>query len=266
MPKAKEAVRVAGIALKWIRQARELNMRRIEPMIRQAAGMDARIVVTTECFLDGYAIRDKTLDAETYHALGEPIPGGKYYQRLADLARELKIHLAVGIHEVDGDKHYNTAALIGPDGRLIGKYHKQRLGHETNYNTPGSDHPVFETPCGRVGMMICADRGRIELVRGFFDNGADFVLCLSGGGFGPEKNDPALQARSRENQAYIVFVHPCEFLVTAPDGSECENVLLGNPPEKGAALVISEQEIGGDRDTNGVFCFDLPLSEPRKQG
>ena len=124
MAEAKKTVRVAGIVLKWIRQARELNMRRIEPMIREAAAKGAEIVVTTECFLDGYAITDKTLDAETYHALGEPIPGGEYYEQLAALAGELNIHLAAGIHEVDGDIHYNTAVLTGPDGELIGKYYK----------------------------------------------------------------------------------------------------------------------------------------------
>ena len=265
MAEGQKTVRIAGIVLKWIREARALNMRRIEPLIREAAAKGAEIVVTTESFLDGYAITDKALDAETYHALGEPIPGGEYYEQLAALARELNIHLAAGIHELDGDIHYNTAVLIGPDGELIGKYHKQRLGHETNYNTPGSESRVFDTPFGRVGMMICKDRGGEELVRGFFDNGADFVLCLSGGMFGPEKNDPVLQARSRENQAYVVFVHPCEFLVTAPDGSNCENVLLGDPLERGAASVISEEEADGDRDSNGVFCFDLPLNQPSRK-
>ena len=261
MAGAQKTVRIAGIALKWIRQARDLNMRRIVPMIRKAAESGAEIVVTTECFLDGYAIADKTLDPETYHALGEPIPGGEYYEQLAALAGELKIHLAAGIHEVDGDTHYNAAVLIGPDGSLIGKYHKQRLGHETNFNTAGSESPAFQTPYGGVGMMICADRGGVDMVRAFFDNGADFVLCLSGGAFGPEKNDPALQARSKDNQAYIVFVHPCEFLVTAPDGSECENVLLGNPADRAAALHITADEVGGDRDRNQICSFDLPLGK-----
>jgi hypothetical protein len=47
------SVRVAGIILKWVRGDKEANWRRLEPMVREAAKSGARIVVTTECFLDG---------------------------------------------------------------------------------------------------------------------------------------------------------------------------------------------------------------------
>src|SRR4051794_26255685 len=73
-----ETVRVAGIVLKWIRADKEANYRRVEPLIRQAAAQGARIVCTTECFLDGYAIADKTIPSERYRALGEPIPDGMF--------------------------------------------------------------------------------------------------------------------------------------------------------------------------------------------
>ena len=72
------SVRVAGIVLKWIRTDKEANYRRVEPMIREAATNGAMIVCTTECFLDGYAIADKSIPLEEYRALGEPIPDGKY--------------------------------------------------------------------------------------------------------------------------------------------------------------------------------------------
>ncbi len=220
-------VRMAGIVLKWIRGDKEANLRRIEPMIRQAAAQKAQIVVTTECFLDGYAIADKTMPLEVYRSLGEPIPQGKYYRRLAALAADLKIHLVAGLHEVEDQVHYNTAVLIGPDGKLLGKYRKQELGHELDRNKPGTESSVFSTAYGRVGIMICADRTKPAIVRQFRDRGADFLLCPSGGMFGPKTNDPIVQARSRENQRHIVFVHPAEFLVTGPDGSVVERTILG---------------------------------------
>ena len=64
-PPPSGTVRVAGIVLKWIRGDKEANWRRAEPMIREAAANGARIVVTTECFLDGYAIADKSIPIET---------------------------------------------------------------------------------------------------------------------------------------------------------------------------------------------------------
>src|SRR5205809_1540999 len=90
-PDPPQTVRVAGIVLKWIRADKESNYRRVEPMIREAATNGAKIVCTTECFLDGYAIADKSIPLEQYRALGEPIPAGKYFQRLTALAKELKI-------------------------------------------------------------------------------------------------------------------------------------------------------------------------------
>src|SRR5262245_26608957 len=151
-------VKVAGIVLKWIRADKEANYRRVEPMIREAAARQAKLVCTTECFLDGYAIADKSIPLEQYRALGEPIPDGAYVQRLSALTRELKIHLVAGLLEADGEARYNTSVLLGPDGRLMGKYRKQKLGHELPRNTPGQSSPVFATPYGRVGIMICADR------------------------------------------------------------------------------------------------------------
>src|SRR5262249_35163651 len=115
-------VRIAGIVLKWVRADKEANYRRIEPMIREAAARGAKIVCTTECFLDGYAIADKNLPLADYLALGEPIPSGAYYKRLAALAGELKVHLVAGMVEADGKSRYNTAVFLGPDGKLLGKY------------------------------------------------------------------------------------------------------------------------------------------------
>jgi hypothetical protein len=73
--------------------------------------------------------------------------------------------------------------------------------------------------------------------------------------FGPRSNDPIVQARSRENQIYIVFTHPAQFLVTSPDGSMPANTLLGDQ------LLIQPDEVGTAKDSNRVFYFDLSASE-----
>jgi len=59
------------------------------------------------------------------------------------------------------DKHlvYNAAVLLGPDGKLIGKYRKVCLPHgEVEKGVaPGSDYPVFDTKFGKLGLMVCYD-------------------------------------------------------------------------------------------------------------
>ena len=73
------SIRVAGIVLKWITADKGRNYSRAEPLIREAAARGAEIVITTECFLDGYAIHDKSIPLEAYRALGEPVPDGPYF-------------------------------------------------------------------------------------------------------------------------------------------------------------------------------------------
>ncbi len=253
---ARGTVRVAGVVLKWIRGDKAANYRRAEPMIRKAAAEGANIVCTTECFLDGYAIADKSIPLDTYRALGEVIPDGPYFQKLSRLAAELHVYLIVGLLEADGDERFNTAAMIGPDGKLIGRYHKQRLGHESVRNTAGKVSSVFETEFGKSGVMICADRRYPDVVSGFCQRGADFLICPSGGMFGPQRNDPILQARSRENRRHLVFVHPAEFLVTGPDGSIVRRTILGD------RLFLAPEEVDTEADSKRVFYFDLPLPKP----
>jgi predicted amidohydrolase len=246
-------VRVAGVVLKWLRTDKEANYSRAERLIEIAARGGAQLVCTTECFLDGYAIKDKTIPLDDYRALGEPIPTGKYYQRLAALADRLNIRLIAGMLEADGEDRFNTAVFIDPAGELIGKYRKHKLEHELVRNTPGTETPVFRTPFGNIGIMICADRRDPDLVKRLRDGGANLLICPSGGMFGPKSNDPIVQARSKENGVPILFVHPAEFLVTDAAGEIRSRTILGDH------LEIKTSEIGGETDSKEVFFFDLPL-------
>jgi predicted amidohydrolase len=244
-------VRVAGIVLKWLRTEKEANYTRAEKLVEAAAQGGAQLVCTTECFLDGCAIKDKSIPLDEYRALGEPIPSGKYYQRLATLADQLNIYLIAGMLEADGDDRFNTAVFIDPAGKLIGKYRKHKLEHELVRNTPGTETPVFRTPFGHIGIMICADRRDPDLVQRLKANGATLLICPSGGMFGPKSNDHILQARSKENHVPILFVHPAEFLVTDANGEIRAQTILGDK------LEIETSEIGAESDKNEVIFFEM---------
>ncbi len=247
-------VRVAGIVLKWVLGDKEANYARVEPLIREAARGGADIVVTTECFLDGYAIRDKKIPLERWREIAEPIPDGPCFKKIAALADELNIHLVAGMVERDGDETFNTAVYITPDGRLLGKYHKQSLGHESPRNCAGTASPVFETEFGRIGLMICADRREPHLIKRLGDQKVDLILCPSGGMWGPIKNDFHLQARSVENNVPIVFVHPIEFLVTDRSGAIIQRRFIGDRMD-----APSEAKPGNRHDGTLVAYQDLRL-------
>jgi predicted amidohydrolase len=221
-------VRVAGLILRWAPGDCEANFRRAEKLIRQAASEGARIVCTPESFLDGYSVRMLALSRDAFRALAEKVPSGQYFSRLQRVSDECNIYLIVGLTERDGDRIYNSAVLIGPDGVLLGTHRKNYLWYtETDWYTPGKGFPVFATEFGRIGMMICSERREPKAIAQLVGNGASIVFCLAGGGYGGE-SDAIVSQRSSEGQVPIVFVHPVEFLVTGRDGNILTQSVLGD--------------------------------------
>src|SRR5262249_35129705 len=91
-----------------------------------------------------------------------------------------------------------------------------------------------------------------KIVGGICSRGADFLICPSGGMFGPKSNDPIVQARSRENKIPIVFVHPAEFLVTGSDGSILARTILGD------RLLIDRGQERKKKKKKEFFSSDFP--------
>lgn len=221
-------VRVAGIILRWVPGDREANMSRAEELIRRAAHKGSKIICTPESFLDGYSVRDRALSRDAFRALAEEIPGGRHFSRLQRISDECDVYLIVGLTEGAGDTLYNSAALIGPDGALLGVHRKNFLWYtESDRYAAGEGFPAFATEFGRIGMMICSERRQPEAVTKLAENGADLVFCLAGGGYG-DASDAIVSQRSSEGRVPIVFVHPVEFLVTGRDGRILSRSVLGH--------------------------------------
>lgn len=74
-------------------------------------------------------------------------------------AAELNSHVLLPLYEKSGNLVYNSAALIGRKGNLLGVYRKfQPTGYEMADGIhPGKTTPVWETDCGRIGCAICFD-------------------------------------------------------------------------------------------------------------
>src|ERR1044072_3627065 len=130
------------------------NLNKVVSSIRAAAEREAKLVMFPECALTGYA----------YKSLEEAIPfaekiDGASSQAIAEVCRETGAYAVVGFIEAAGDKYYNAAMLVGPDG-VVGGYRKVHLPFIgiDRFFTPG-DRPFkgFEMPFGKVGLHICLD-------------------------------------------------------------------------------------------------------------
>lgn len=117
--------------------------------------------------------------AEAY-AHAETLQAGRSLKAWADFAREYQVYLAAGFAEREGLKLYDSAVLFGPDG-LLGHYRKAHLwNQEKLWFTPGDlGFPVFETPIGRIGLLICWDIWFPEVPRLMAAQGADIICSLN---------------------------------------------------------------------------------------
>ncbi len=130
----------------------------------------------------------------------EPVPGPST-EYFGTLAAKHRLHIALSLYERDAHLVYNTAVLLGPDGRLIGKYRKVCLPHSEVAKgiAPGHDYPVFDTAFGKVGMMVCYDGFFPEVARELSNRGAEVIAWPVWG-----CNPLLAQARACENHVYLV--------------------------------------------------------------
>jgi predicted amidohydrolase len=130
----------------------------------------------------------------------EPVPGPST-RFFGALAKKLDLYIVVPVVEREGHLLYNTAALVGPDGTILGKYRKAVLpgGEWDRGLQPGAEYPVFQTRFGKVGMMICFDGFFPEVARQLALNGAE-VIAFPVWGCNPR----LAAARAIENHVYVV--------------------------------------------------------------
>lgn len=169
------------------------NCRQLEPYVARAAQRHADLVVFGECIT-------WVGNGLSHVEAAEPVPG-PCTNYLAGLAREHDLYIVTSLHERVGHLIYNTAVLLSPEGKLVGKYRKVCLARDEYRRgvAPGREFPVFDTRIGKVGMMICFDVHMPEVARGLAANGAEIIAMPIMGGH------PALaRARVIENQVYLV--------------------------------------------------------------
>jgi predicted amidohydrolase len=169
------------------------NCREFEPVIANAARQHADLVVLPETLTYYHSGRKIAECAETI-----PGPATEFF---GTLAKQHNLYIVAGLVERDGYLVYNTAALIGPDGKLAGKYRKVTLprGEIEGGIQPGSEFPIFDTRFGKLGIMICYDGFFPEVARQLSIRGAEVIAWPVWG-----CNPLLASARACENHVYLV--------------------------------------------------------------
>jgi nitrilase len=148
---------------------REKTLEKVRALTAEAASEGARLIVFPEAFVSGYPrgldfgarVGSRTPEGRElfrrYWESGVDVPGPAT-EALGSAAREAGAYLVVGVIERDGGTLYCTVLFFDPSGALMGKHRKlmptaaERLVWGQG---DGSTMPVFDTPIGKLGAVIC---------------------------------------------------------------------------------------------------------------
>lgn len=169
-------LRMAAVAAEFSRDLEE-DFRAAEQLIKEARQQDVRLLALPEACLGGYLL---SLDDRAELDEGPPALAldGPEIRRLAALAGEMTV--VAGYCEADVDGHrYNSVVCVCGDG-VLGNHRKvhQPLGEDASYAS-GDRFQAFDTPVGRIGMMICYDKAFPESARALALDGAEIGVCVS---------------------------------------------------------------------------------------
>ena len=171
-----------------------------ETMTRVATEQPVDLIVFPELVTTGYEMGPR------FPQVAQRVPGPTV-NLIAQRAGELGVYVAFGMVTKDKVESilYNTVVLVGPDGDLIGQYHKLHLrGEERLAFRAGYRIDVFETGLGPIGLMVGWDLAFPEVARSLVLDGAELlVVCAAWEDPNADEWGVYLRARAYENAVFV---------------------------------------------------------------
>ena len=226
------------------------NRELLRPLIEKAAGQGADLIVLPELLTCKGVTHD-------YASVAESIPG-ETTDYFGTLAKQHDCYIVAGLPEKAEKLVYNVAVLLGPDGKVVGKYRKVTLPREEIARgiAPGDEYPVFETRFGKVGMMICYDVFFPEVARELAMNGAEVLALPIWGG-----NPRLAAARCAENGVYLVSStytnHEYNWMKSAIWDREGDRIETANEWE---SVVVTEVDLSKPTYWDGLGDFQSRIA------
>jgi len=172
---------------------RDTNVSRVLAAIERAAQAGAQVVLPPELFEGPYFCQTQD---DAHFAMARPISDEHpTVAAVAALCRAHGIVVPISLFERAGHAHYNSLAVVGTQGQLLGVYRKSHIpdgpGYsEKYYFRPGdTGFRVWPTPWGVIGVGICWDQWYPEAARAMALQGAEVLLYPTAIGSEPNGED-----------------------------------------------------------------------------
>ncbi len=257
--KYKEEVKVALVhaSIHW--KDKEKNLANLLSLNKMAAGAGARIILNTELATTGYAFESR----DDIAPLTETIPGATT-RAFGQIAKKYECYICIGLPEVDPKTgiFYNAAALVGPKGRVLGRYRKVAPAFRENLWAARGNLPllVAQTEFGKLGIIICADAYYYKPARIAALKGARLLLVPANWPADHQNPEKFWRARAAENGIYLLACnrtgkdksmdcHSAESFIIDTEGgvvkqfsSPNDSIVYGTLPLKNGKFISSAAE------------------------
>jgi len=255
-------MRVALLQMASFGRRQESNRVKGEEFCRRAAAMGADIALFPEMWNIGYSFFDREVPGARDEWAAQAVSvDDPFVVSFRDLARELRMAIAVTYLEKWPGAPRNTASLIDRRGEVVLTYAKV---HTCDFDlesalTPGEDFEVAELDLGservQVGVMICYDREHPESARVLMLKGAEIILTPNACELEAHRLGQ-FRARAYENMVGMAMAN------------------YGAPQDNGHSIALSPVAFGEDerpRDTliveageaEGVYLAAFDMDEIR---
>ena len=180
------------------------NIANVSELVGEARAKGAEVVLPPELFEGPYFCR---VEDEGLFASAKPTGEHKAVLAMQKLAAELGIWIPTSFFEADGPHHYNSLAMVGPDGKVAGVYRKSHIpdgpGYEEKfYFRPGNTgFKVWPAKDTMLGVGICWDQWYPETARMMMLMGAQILFYPTA--IGTEPHDPDLDTSRLWRRAMI---------------------------------------------------------------
>ena len=188
---------VAAVASRSVFGDVEANLAHFETHVREAAAAGARLICFPELALVGYTTHPDVLKS------AEPIPGFAS-DGLARIAGKYNIYISAGMAERDGEHHYISQILAGPEGYL-GNYRKcfPTSGEKSCGFDSGKRYSTWDIDGFRFGIVICMDGRFEETIQAMKQASVDVIHHPHGNFMGPRGRESEEWSRG-----HLVYIAP----------------------------------------------------------